>query len=126
MYHCKICGRVFDDIPETAEILAGLSRSRKMVRLENGEVHDLVVVRKRKRTEDTRVESTPTQPLAEAQAEAISAPVGPPTSDNPRRGRVSSRRVHRVQTETMRDAFEKLFQPEPEDDWEHGDSQLKF
>jgi len=126
MYHCKICGKVFDAIPDTAEILAGISRSQKVIRLADGTVHDITVVRKRKKRTEETVELTPAQPQPEAQEKAISSPVSKPESDNPRRGRVSSRRVHRVPTQTMQDAFKKLFKPEPEDDWSDGDSQLKF
>jgi hypothetical protein len=44
---CKICDRLFEDIPEGAVLLGG-SRGTKVWRFKNGDVHILKIVRKKK------------------------------------------------------------------------------
>ena len=108
MYKCVLCGKEFEDI-DNADIIMGMKRSSVLIKLD-GVVHDLRLIRKRKKQEALVHDPIPQEPLSDSQKETVSSEINPQPDNHPDRGV---------------DALRTLSQ-EQEDTWDDGDSPIKF
>jgi hypothetical protein len=109
VYKCKLCERRFEDIPEDATILMGTSRTAIVVKLANGEVHDLRSIRKKKKQEELVHDPIPQESQSVSQEKAVSSEISPQPDNHPDRGT---------------DALRNLPQEQEDDAWAE-DSQIK-